>query len=152
MYIDEATLRSLFGTDRVDEYYPDSGGLALAIRMAEDRVYSAIKAAGHNKPPSTYSAIADVPALLIRAAFIALKENAYSNAGLAVEDLLTQEELGIFERLRTGQDEIPGVDVDSTVRSVGGVTFTERGVSATSSSRYHARIFDRGPNGMGTSW
>lgn len=155
MYIDEPTFRSLFGGARVDEYYPDSGGLALAIRMAEDRVYSAIQAAGHkDKPPSSYTAISQVPAILIRASFIALKEDAYSTAGMPVVDLLTDEERAIFDRLRTGEDELPGTgnEVDDTVRAVGGIAYTESGVSDSSSSRYHKRNFSRGPGGMSGAW
>lgn len=143
-YFDEATFRTLWGDARVNEYFPESAGLALALEMAQDRVYSAITAAGHkDKPPSYYSAISAVPGVLKRACFIALKETAYSNAGLPLEELLSLDEREVFERLRAGVEEVPGTEVDSTTRAVGGVTYTQKGVSSTSSTRTHEPIFGR---------
>lgn len=143
-YIDEATLRTLWGDERVDEYFPTSAGLALAIDMAQNRVYSAIAIQGHaDKGPDYYATVSAAPGLLLRASFIAIQEHAYSKEGLPVDSLLSLDELEIFERLRSGVDEIPNVDLDSTTKAPGGLTYTEKGTSDTSSSRRHARVGGR---------
>lgn len=145
-YYDEATFRRALGSDRVTGYFATSEELDEAIEMAEDRVYAAIQAAGHkDKSPSSYATVASVPAVIRRACYVALLEEAYARVGLVPSDYLTDDQRGIFERLRDGMIEIPGSgnEVDTTARAVGGVDYTENGVSDTSSSRSYARVFGR---------
>ena len=144
-YYDEATFRRAFGSERVTGYFPDSAGLEEAIEMAEDRVYAALTAAGHgDKSPSSYAAPSAAPGVIRRACLVALKEEAYGRAGLAIVDLFSEDQRAIFDRIRDGSEEIPGVSVDDTTRSVGGMDYTDKGLSATASSRNYSRVFGRG--------
>jgi len=149
-YYDADTFRTQWGKSQgsdtywVDVYFPDAAQLGFALEAAEGRVYSALTVAGHDlKSPASYSTVASVPGEIRRACFIALKEEAYGNRGMTITDYLSEDQLDIFRQIREGEIEIPGVDVDDTTRAVGGVNYTEKGISDTSSSRYHANVFGR---------
>lgn len=140
MYLSEAYLNDAYGTDQVAAMCPTAGALSTTIQLAEAAVESALRIGGYTTlvPPSVFTDVDDVPAVVKLAAYRQWLILAHDRRGIPIEaDTLKtwQDALG---DLREGRIEIDAIV--NTTRGVGGNSFTDT-TSTTSSGQTRAPVF-----------
>ena len=143
-YYNEAAFRTALGSATVDGYFETSEALADALEEAQDRVWAAVHAAGYTeKSPDSFATPAAAPAVLRRACKVAMMEAAAMRRGVIITDLVSADQLLVFDQIRDGQIRLADETVDDTTGAVGGIDYTGKGVALTSSTLYVKPIFNR---------